>query len=110
MFGKSLQMNPNISVLPSANSVLENIGFVYPFYVYDHDRQLAPTLRQDCAVWCMFIDSLDDHVDSFKNGYVLLYNGIEIPGIQSRFRIEYFSGEQLTMKVESNKIIEWSNE
>jgi hypothetical protein len=54
----------------------------------------------------MFIDSLDDHVDSFKNGYVSLYNGIKIPGIQSRFRIEYFSGEQLTMKVESNKIIE----
>jgi hypothetical protein len=25
---------------------LENIGFVYPFYVYDGNRPLAPTLRQ----------------------------------------------------------------
>jgi hypothetical protein len=25
---------------------LENIGFVYPFYVYDGNRPLAPILRQ----------------------------------------------------------------
>ncbi len=33
----------------------------------------------------MFIDSLDDDVDSYR---------IEIPVIQSRIRIEYFTGEQ----------------
>ncbi len=32
----------------------------------------------------MFIDSLDDDVDSYR---------IEIPVIQSRIRIEYFTGE-----------------
>jgi hypothetical protein len=60
------------SVLPSASLVLENIDFVYPFYVYDYNRPLAPKLRQR---------RLDD-------------DGFEIPGIQSMIRTEYFSGEQ----------------
>jgi hypothetical protein len=30
------------SVLPSASLVLENIGFVYPFYVYGRNRPLVP--------------------------------------------------------------------
>jgi hypothetical protein len=34
-----------VSFLPSASLILENIGFVYPFYVYDC-RPLAPILRQ----------------------------------------------------------------
>jgi hypothetical protein len=37
---------------------------------------------------------------------IITGNRIEIPGIQFRIRIEYFSHEQLTMKDESNKIIE----
>jgi hypothetical protein len=40
---------------------LENIGYVYPFYVYGSNRPLAPVLRQDGAVWfMMFIDLLDE--------------------------------------------------
>jgi hypothetical protein len=39
-------LNGTVTVLPSANLVLENIGFVYPFYVYDCNRPLAPMLRQ----------------------------------------------------------------
>jgi hypothetical protein len=35
-----------IIVLPSANLVLENIGSVYPFYVYDGNRPLATIPRQ----------------------------------------------------------------
>ncbi len=39
--------NPStVPVLPSANPVLENISSVYPFYVYDGNRPLAPILRQ----------------------------------------------------------------
>ncbi len=49
----------------------------------------------------MFIDSLDDDVDSY---------GIEIPGIQSRIRIEYFTDETWKQTRKSNKIIEWNNE
>jgi hypothetical protein len=41
------------NVLPSANLVLENISFVYPFYVYDCNRPLAPILRQR---WCLVYD------------------------------------------------------
>jgi hypothetical protein len=33
-------------ILPSTNPVLENIGSIYPFYVYDGNRQLTPILRQ----------------------------------------------------------------
>ncbi len=36
----------DVLVLPSANLVLEIIDFVYPFYVYDGNRPLAPILRQ----------------------------------------------------------------
>ncbi len=39
-------LNGTVTVLPSANLVLENIGFVYPFYVYNCNRPLAPMLRQ----------------------------------------------------------------
>jgi hypothetical protein len=35
-----------VNVLPSAKMVLENIGFIYPFFVYDGNRPLAPILRQ----------------------------------------------------------------
>ncbi len=35
-----------VTVLPFADLVLEIIGFVYPFYVYDGIRLLAPILRQ----------------------------------------------------------------
>jgi hypothetical protein len=82
----------NTTVLPSANSVLDNIGFVYPFYVYDRDRPLVPILYD--VYWLAMMMMLH----SYK---------IEIPGIQSRIRIEYFSREQWTMKVVSNKIINW---
>jgi hypothetical protein len=36
----------------------------------------------------------------------MIDNGIKIPKIQSRIRIEYFSSEQWAMNVESNKKIE----
>jgi hypothetical protein len=53
-----------ITVLPSANPVLENIGSVYPFYVYDGNRPLAPILRQKlCSLlYDVFIDLLDNDV------------------------------------------------
>jgi hypothetical protein len=40
------QFHTKVTVLPSASLVLENIGFVFPFYVYDRNRPLAPILRQ----------------------------------------------------------------
>ncbi len=49
-------------------------------------------------VWCL-LTCIDGDVNGF-----FTYNGIEIPRIQSRIRIEHFSHEQLTMKAkESNE-------
>ncbi len=39
----------------------------------------------------MFIDSLDDDVEQLRER--LLYNGIKIPGIQTRIRIEFLTGD-----------------
>jgi hypothetical protein len=55
-------------VLPSANSVLENIGSIYPFNIYDVNSPFIPILRRDSAVCCMmFIDLLDDDVQWDEN-------------------------------------------
>ncbi len=98
-----------VNVLPSANLVLENIGFVYPFYAYEGNRPLAPVLRQrQCSLlynvywlarwWC-----------STGTGYFccMTGNGIKIPGIQSRIRIEYLL---VNNEIKTNKIIEWNTE
>ncbi len=48
-------------------------------------------------VWCLL-----NYIDGDDNGY-FTYNRIQIPGIQSRIRIEYFSHEQWTMNNEKQK-------
>jgi hypothetical protein len=49
---RSSLVSTPVNVLLSANLVLENIGFVYPFYAYDGNRPLAPILRQR---WCSLL-------------------------------------------------------
>jgi hypothetical protein len=43
---QSIYLMYSIVVLPSVSLVLENIGFIYSFYVYDCNRPLATILRQ----------------------------------------------------------------
>ncbi len=95
--------NSVISVLPSANLVLENIGSVYPFYVYDGHRPLAPILHKtkkvQSAVWCLL------------TCVMMMFNGLKIPGIQSRIRTEYFLVNMKTkLRDQTNEIIEWNTE
>jgi hypothetical protein len=70
---------------------LENIGSVYPFYVYDGNRPLAPMLRQ--RRWSLMYDVY------WLAWWWLMFNGIKIPEIHSRIR-------QWTMK-QYKKIINW---
>ncbi len=66
----NMNINININILPSANLVLENIGYIYPFYVYDGNRPLAPILRQRrCSLMydVYSIDFLDDDVQRDQN-------------------------------------------
>ncbi len=90
----------SISVLPSANLVLENIGFVYPFYVYDGNRPLASILRQRRC-------SLRYDVYWLARWWCSTGNRIKIPGIQSRIGIEYLL---VNNEIESNKMIKWNTE
>jgi hypothetical protein len=46
---------------PPLTPGLENIGSVYPFYVYGGNWPLAPVLRQRRAVCCMMFIELLDH-------------------------------------------------
>ncbi len=93
---KTYKNSRELTVLPSASLILDNIGFIYPFYVYDCNRPLAPILRQR---WCSLMYdvywlALDD-------------DEIEIPGIQSRIRIEYFPMNNELRKLNRTK---WLNE
>jgi hypothetical protein len=57
---------------------LENIGSLYPFFVYDGNRPLAPILRKRrCSLMCDVY---------WLAWWWLMFKGIEIPGLHSRMR------------------------
>ncbi len=60
--------------------------------------------RDKSDVWCL-LTCIDDDGGSCTMYSRFLYNGIKIPGIQSRIRIESFLFEQRTMKSKRN---EWN--
>jgi hypothetical protein len=80
-------------------------------YVYDCNRPIAPILRQNRCNRCFLTCKDDDGILVQQVQLMNTYNGIEIPGIESRIRIESFSFEQRTMnKSQTENKWESSNE
>jgi hypothetical protein len=61
---------------------LENIGFEYPFYVYDGNRPLAPILNYSKT------KMVQSDVCCLLTCLMIVVVGIKIPGIHSRIRTE----------------------